>query len=137
MPKYEIIHPAGHILKSDIKEYLLRYFGEAELQRLERLGGRIYIAIAAPYTDKRKRGKQKDIIDLIFIKNIEKYKNEPDKMKDILNKLTVKQLKEIARIIGQPLRSNANLSEIHSELMRYFLAEDFWKRISGTNIRKS
>lgn len=132
MPKHEIIHPAGHPLQSDLKQNLLPYFKDSELQRLERLGGRILVSITAPYTNRKKKNRKAINIDHEFVKQIESLKNSPDKIQEVLNNLTIKELRKLGGLFGQPIRSNANAGEIRSELIRYLQSEDVWHRISGT-----
>jgi hypothetical protein len=111
MPKFEVIHPEGNLLDNDIKDNLLKYFKNSDIQRLERLGGRISISITAPYTDKKKRIKKDIEIDDIFIKELLSYKDSIEDIKSILNKLRVKQLRKLSGLVGQPIRSNANAGE--------------------------
>ena len=53
MPKYEIIHKAGEPVAKETKWILDRFFDLKEVKKLERLGGRILISIAAPYKAKK------------------------------------------------------------------------------------
>ena len=135
MPKHEIIHPAGQRLPPDIKEILLNFFNISDLQKLELLGGRISISVTAPYVNKKKRDKVREVIDINFVNNINNNKHDPNKIQEILSNLTIKELKRLCNLIGHPVKSNAKSSEIQSELMKYFFAEDFWKRISGTDLK--
>jgi len=132
VPKHEIIHPAGHPLGDEFKEVLLKYFADADLQKLERLGGRILVSISAPYVGRRKRSRQAVAIDERFVREMEAVKNSSDKIYGMLSSLTRKELRKLGGLVGQPIRSKANVSEIRSELVRHFQAEDFWHRISGT-----
>lgn len=135
MPKHEIIHPAGQRLSPDIKENLLKFFNNSDLHKLELLGGRISISVTAPYVDKKRRDKTRELIDINFVDKINNTKNDLNKLEDILNNLTIKELKKLCILIGYPVKSNAKSSEIKSELMKNFFAEDFWNRISGTDLK--
>ncbi len=133
MPKYEIIHKAGEPVTDEIRWILDRFFDLKEVKKLERLGGRILISIAAPYKAK----KSKEItIDDSFVNNLKSNRNDVAALRNILDGLTIKQLKEICGLIKQPVRSNATSEEIKRELVRSLQAEDFWKRISHNNNEK-
>ena len=133
MPKYEIIHKAGEPVTDEIRWILDRFFDLKEVKKLERLGGRILISIAAPYKTK----KSKEItIDDSFVNNLKSNRNDVAVLRNILDGLTIKQLKEICGLIKQPVRSNATSEEIERELVRCLRAEDFWKRISHNNNEK-
>ena len=134
MPKYEIIHKAGEPVTDEIRWILDRFFDLKEVKKLERLGGRILISIAAPYKAK----KSKEItIDDSFVNNLKSNRNDVAALRNILDGLTIKQLKEICGLIKQPVRSNATSEEIKRELVRSLQAEDFWRRISHNNNEKS
>ena len=134
MPKYEIIHKAGEPVTDEIRWILDRFFDLKEVKKLERLGGRILISIAAPYKAK----KSKEItIDDSFVNNLKSNRNDVAALRNILDGLTIKQLKEICGLIKQPVRSNATSEEIKRELVRSLQAEDFWRRISHNNNDKS
>ncbi|MCK4830780.1 hypothetical protein KA005_84490, partial [bacterium] len=123
MPKYEIIHKAGEPVTDEIRWILDRFFDLKEVKKLERLGGRILISIAAPYKAK----KSKEItIDESFVNNLKSNRNDVAALRNILDGLTVKLLKEICGLIKQPVRSNATSEEIKRELVRSLQAEDFW-----------
>lgn len=131
MPKNEIIHQAGHPLPDKLKEFLKEYFKEVELQRFERLGGRIQISLAPSYVTPRKKGRKPIEINDQFLEELKNLKNTPDKIRERLNLLTVKELVKFCGLLGQPVRSNDNANHIREELMRSIYAEDFWNRISG------
>lgn len=133
MPKHEIIHKAGEPVTKETKWLLDRFFDLKEVKKLERLGGRILISVAAPYKTK----KPKEItIDDSFVNNLKSNRNDVAALRNILDGLTIKQLKEICGLIKQPVRSNATSEEIKRELVRSLQAEDFWKRISHNNNEK-
>ena len=137
MPKCEILHPAGHALETELKQSPLQYFNESDLQRLERLGGRILVSITAPYTNRQRKNRKSVNIDQHFAKELETLKDRPEKIHAVLNDLTIKELRKLADLFRQPIRSNANASEIRSDLIRHLQAEDVWHRISGPARKKS
>jgi len=116
---------------------LLQYFKHSDLQKLERLGGRILVSLTSPYANRRRKDKKAIKVDDRFVKKLEALKASPEKIHAILNELTVKELRKLADLVGQPIRSNASGGEVRSELVRYIRAEEFWHRISGTERRGS
>lgn len=130
MPKHEIFHQEGQQLPSELENFLQRYFKNDNLQKLKRLGGRILISIAAPYSQGKKREAIK--IDHRFLMALEDMKDSPDKVREVLSPLTVKELRELCDSIGQPVRSKARAAEIRSEIIRHLQAEGIWNRISRT-----
>ena len=134
MPKYEIIHKAGQAVNEEIKWIIDKYFDPKEIERLQRLGGRILISIATPYKGKRKK---EITIDKSFIENLKLNRNHIDELRGILDELTIKQLKEVCNFINQPVRSSASSEEIKRELVRSLQAEDFWSRISRSSRGRS
>jgi len=127
MPKHEIFHKAGEPISSEITYIVEKYFSKKEIQKLERLGGRILISVAAPYKSKT---KESFTIDEAFIDKLKTNQSETSELKNILDQLPVKQLREICSILGQPVRSNAVAEEIKRELIRNLQSEEYWQRIS-------
>ncbi len=127
MPKYEIFHKAGEPISSEITYIVEKYFSKKEIQKLERLGGRILISVAAPYKSKT---KESFTIDEAFIEKLKSNQSETVELKKILDKLLVKQLRDLCKILGQPIRSNAVAEEIKRELIRNLQSEEYWQRIS-------
>jgi hypothetical protein len=130
LPKYEIVHPEGKLLDADIKNNLLKYFKNPDIQRLERLGGRILISVTAPYVNRKQKGKNDIVIDNNFVNELDKSKASTKEINSILNKLTISQLRKLSNLMGQPVRSNAKAIEIRAELIKTLQAEDIWQRIS-------
>ena len=128
MPKHEIIHKAGEPVTKETRWILDRFFSLKEAQKLERLGGRILISVAAPY--KAKKPKEMTI-DHSFVSNLKTSRNDVAELRNSLDGLTIKQLREVCNLVNQPVRSNATSEEIKRELVRSLQAEDFWRRISG------
>lgn len=128
MPKHQIFHKAGEPLAEEVKSLVEKYFSRKEAERLERLGGRIQISLAAPYKPKK---KEIQVIDNEFIEKLKLIRKDTNLLKETFDGLTVKQLKEICNILGQPIRSNAVGEEIKQELIKNLQSEDFWQRISA------
>jgi len=131
MPKYELFHKAGNNISGEIKYIINKYFNPKEIEKLERLGGRILISIAAPYKSK---SKTKIHIDQEFIEKLKVNQGDFTALKNILDQLPVKQLKELCKIFNQPFRSNAVAEEIKRELIRNLQSEEYWQRISNEKI---
>lgn len=131
MPKREIVHEAGRPVASELRETLEKHFNEAELRKLERLGGRVVFSITAPYT-KRARGRKPIEIDEAFVQRLNGVKHSTEAIQSILRELSVKELRALCKLVGQPIRSSDTAHYIRSELVRHLQAEDVWRRISGT-----
>lgn len=131
MPKHQIKVIQGNPISPEIRDLLSRYFNSKELERLERLGGRILITISAPYRD---TGGQcsKVQIDLGFVERLISERNETDKVQQVLEALSVGQLKQLCSLLGQPVRSSANRAEIMTEIARTLRDQDLWTRISSS-----
>jgi len=127
MPKHEIFHKAGESISDEIKDIIRKYFSQKEVEKLERLGGRILISVAAPYKSKT---KGTFLIDDKFVENLKSNQSDASVLKDTLDQLPVKQLKKLCGILNQPVRSNAVAEEIKRELIRNLQSEEYWQRIS-------
>lgn len=130
MPKHEILHTAGHPATKELRELLSQYFGEKDIQKLEKFGGRVVISLTAPYNPKRKGKKPKLEVGERLITSLYEYRDRPDELKEQLGLLSVKQLRELGRRIDHPLRTKSSRQEIIEELVAYFYSEEVWKRIS-------
>jgi len=134
VPKHEIFHPAGHLLPPELKDLFLRYFGQRDLSRLERLGGKVLISITV---GSRMRGKKRHSrgIDQSFVKKMQALKNKPQELESVLSELTVKQLRELASLLDKTLPSKITAPQIRQELIECLRSVDFWHGISGTKPR--
>ena len=127
MPKYEILHRAGQPVSEEIRWIVEKYFDVKEIEKLERLGGRVLISVAAPYKPKIKKNIH---IDEVFVSSLKSEKKNFDELKRILDELSIKKLKELCGLMNQPVRSSANSEEIKRELIRSLQAEDYWNSIT-------
>lgn len=128
MPKHEILHKAGESVSDELKYIIQKYFSQKDIEKLERLGGRVLISVAAPY---KLKSKGKILIDERFVEKLKSSQSDSTALKDTLDQLSVKQLKELCEILKQPLRSNAVAEEIKRELIRNLQSEEYWQRISS------
>lgn len=134
MPKYELFHKAGEPISSELKHLVGKYFSENEKKKLERLGGRILISISAPYKTKTEEAIE---INDEFVNKLKSIQSETVELKKILDKLPVKQLRELCKKLDQPVRSNAVAEEIKRELIRNVQSEEYWQRISNETHNRS
>ena len=130
MPKHEINHTAGNAVPNELKELLLKFFSEKDIVKLERLGGRVLISLAAPYVSKEQRKTKEITIGDELISKLRELRNTPDELEKQLDLLSVKQLRELGKLIGHPLRTKSSRQERISELVTHFHSEEVWKRIS-------
>jgi len=127
VPKHEIFHKAGEAISDEVRFLIEKYFSPKEIEKLERLGGRLLISVAAPYKPKT---REKVIINDKYIEKLKSIRNDSQILKKTLDLLTVKQLREICVLLNQPVRSNAVGEEIKRELIRNLQSEDYWQKIS-------
>lgn len=130
MPKHEILHIAGHPATKELRKLLSQFFTEKDIQKLERLGGRVVISLTAPYNPKGKSKKPKLEVGESLIAGLHEHRDRPIELKERLGLLSVKQLRELGKLIGHPLRTKSSRQEIVEELVAYFHGEEVWKRIS-------
>lgn len=130
MPRHEINHTAGNAVSNELKELLLKFFSEKDVIKLERLGGRVLISLAAPYISKEKRQRKEVKIGEELIGKLRELRNTPDELEKQLDLLSVKQLRELGKFLDNPLRTKSPRQELISELVTHFHSEEVWKRIS-------
>ncbi|MGB9182214.1 MAG: hypothetical protein WCB68_23495, partial [Pyrinomonadaceae bacterium] len=105
-------------------------FSEKDIVKLERLGGRVLISLAAPYVSKEKRKRNEIQIGDDLIGKLRELRNTPDELEKQLDRLSVKQLRELGKFLDSPLRTKSPRQELISELVTHFHSEEVWKRIS-------
>jgi len=130
VPKREITHSAGRRLDEHLREFLSQYFTPTDLERVERLGGRISISLTLSDTQRRKPGESV-VVDATFVKRLEELRNSPDDFHATLRRLTVAELRQISKLVGHPTRSGASAAEMRAALLRHLQAEDVWRGIAG------
>jgi hypothetical protein len=134
MPKHEIKHIAGEHISKKLKNFLLDFFKEADIGKLERLGGRVLISIAAPYSPKESKEKRKVIITDALITSLHNLRDKPEELKAQIGDFSVSQLRKLGKLAGQPLRTKSPRQELISELTTFFRSDEIWRRISQDNI---
>ncbi len=130
MPKHEIKHIGGQYVSKNLKEFLLNFFKEDEITKLERLGGRVLIIVTAPFSTKEKNEKKKVEINDAFIATLHDLRNSPDELREQISNLSIKELRKLGQLAGHPLRTKSNRQELISEIITFFHSEEVWRRIS-------
>ena len=131
MPKSELFHKAGMQVKDDLKDLVLKYFSESEIVKLQKYGGRLLLSLSAPYVN-RKSKRIDIVINKDYVIELEKRQKKEGNVSEELDKLTVKQLHKITKIIRRPLPTNANSFYLKRKIIEYFGEEKLWKGISGS-----
>ncbi len=127
MPKYEIILKPGQKIPEEFRDILQNHFPEKNFDKLKRFGGRIQISLTAPFTDRKLQKKTNISIDEKLIHNLAE-SNEVST--EILSKMTLKQIKELAQFINFPLASNTTVGQARKQLLSYLFSNETWKKIS-------
>ncbi len=130
MPKKEFLHKGGTPVSGDVLDILKRFFSQKEIEKIERLGGRILISVSIPYGKKKRKNKEKIEIGDDLIKRLRKIRSNKKELENILAELSVKQLRELGKYVGYPLRTKSARQEILDELISCFYGEDIWRKIS-------
>ncbi len=136
MPKKEFIHKGGKPITGEIKVILRSFFEKEDIEKIERLGGRILISLSIPYSPTRKKNTEKIIINEEFISGLREFKADKKKLEDTLVKLSVKELRKLGKLVGYPLRTKSSRQEILDELISCFHGEDIWQRIADLKLKK-
>lgn len=131
MPKHEVYHGAGEQVSDDLKELLGHFFKEDDFKRLERFGGRILISLTAPFDSRKDKQKGDIVIGEQLISKLHEIRDNPSELKAQLSGLSIKQLRDLGKMIGHPLRTKSPRQELLGELVSYFHGEEVWKRISN------
>lgn len=126
MPKYDIILKPGEEIPGEFKSLLEEKFDEKSLDKLKRFGGRVQLSLTAPFTD-RKQQKKGLSVDHTLIDNLASSKENATK---ILAKMTLKQIREVAKFVGFPIASKTTVEEARKQVISYLFSDDTWKKIS-------
>jgi hypothetical protein len=126
MPKYDIILNPGEQIPEEFRELLNAKFEEKSIDKLKRFGGRIQLSLTAPFTDRKKQKKRLVVDELL----INKVTLSTEIANEILNKMTLKQIREMAKLVKFPIASNTTVDEARKQLISYLFSEDTWKKIS-------
>lgn len=130
MPKYEKIHKPGYPVTDDIDKIINSYFDPSVKRKLERLGGKLTISITTPLHSKK---DSQFVVDDEFINLLRRKSNDNQQLRDSLDKLVVKQLRDVCRFLGKPVSTNARAEEIKQSIIKSLQAESYWQSISKSN----
>jgi hypothetical protein len=126
MPKYNIIIKPGEKISEDLNYILKGRFNEKSIEKLRRFGGRIQISLTAPFTDRKQQKKQ-----LIVDHNlIEKLTKSTESTTEILQRMTLKQIKEVAKYVNFPIASKVTVEDARKQLISFLFSNDTWNKIS-------
>lgn len=126
MPKYDIIIKPGETVPKEFEELLKSKFDEKSLDKLKRFGGRIQLSLTAPFTDRIHQDKVLTV-DQDLINNLA---SSNENATQLLGKMTLKQIREIAKFIGFPIASKTTVEEARKQVISYLFSDDTWKKIS-------
>jgi hypothetical protein len=126
MPKFNMILKPGEEIPEEFREILKNKFNEKSIDKLKRFGGRIQISLTAPFTD-RKEQKKGLLVDKALIERIT---SSIEIASEVLSKMTLKQVREIAKFVGFPISSKTTVEEARKQLVSYLFSNDTWKKIS-------
>lgn len=131
MPKHEIHHSAGEPAADEVKQLLQHYFNGKAVDRIERLGGKIIISLTSPHHARKKKNSSKIKVDKSFVDKLQECRNKPLELKSQINQLSVKQMRELGKLIEHPLRTKSSRHELLDELIAHFRNEEVWRKISN------
>lgn len=131
MPKVEFVYEGRSPVPDEMKSTLTRYFSQADIAKLERLGGRVTISISAPYVSPQQRAASRSIsVDASLLEDLQRVRGDYEEVTRILASLNAKQLKKLCSIAAVPVRSSSTAGQLRSVLSHAIQAEDIWRRIS-------
>jgi len=131
VPKHELRHAAGSTLAAELKHLLSLYFKPAEIARLERLGGRVTIALAPPAPTRLTHGQTVGLRQDDLISELRKQKDSPERIKELLAPLSLAQLRKVGGVLGHPVRTRTRKGEAIAEISRHIHDDEVWRRIVG------
>lgn len=127
MPRHDIIiKPAGKLPK-DLEAFIIRTFKVADLEKLQKFGGRIQVSITAPFTDRKSQNKELKIDEKFIKKLVEK----PEKAEIQLKYLTKEQLINVAQILKLSISSKMSIREVRNSIIDFLNSSRKWLAISG------
>lgn len=126
MPKYDIILKPGEEIPGEFKNLLEEKFDEKSLDKLKRFVGRVQLSLTAHFTDRKKQKKGVTVDQEL----IDKLAASSENATKLLAKMTLKQIREVAKFIGFPIASKTTVEEARKQVISYLFSEDTWKKIS-------
>ena len=131
MPKHDLILRPGDEIPEPLKTALRAFFKPVELEKLFKHGGLVRLSIAAPYSPTKGPTSKKRQLDGNVLVEIEKLKENPQKLDEYLSTFTSKALLELCAKIGLPISKSSNARELKAQLVTTFRAGQIWNKIAG------
>lgn len=130
VPKREYDFPPGELLDED-KISLVKLVGSsADLERLQKLGGRLTVALAIPLPVPKDQRAKADLSPE-GLEALRLLSREPDRLRSLLHKYSVSDLHAIAASRGLRFSKKMARVEVANDLVRSFCSESVWKGIMG------
>ncbi|NQT63423.1 MAG: hypothetical protein HQ556_10735 [Candidatus Marinimicrobia bacterium] len=126
MPKVEIFLAPGESIPDEFAKILNKRFDQRTHEKLKRFGGRVLLSVTAPYID-RKNQDDGLIIDSAFLSGLS---GSPEEADEMVQMLTLKQVRELALLVDFPISSNAKVGDAKKALLTFLFSEDTWKKIA-------
>jgi hypothetical protein len=126
MPKYDIILKPGEAIPKEFEDLLRSKFDEKSLDKLKRFGGRIQLSLTAPFTDRKQQKKGMSVDQEL----INKLASSNENATKLLGKMTLKQIREVAKFVGFPIASKTTVEEARKQVISYLFSDDTWRKIS-------
>jgi len=118
-------------LNPNVKIILKTFLTDKQINEIEEKGGKIKISIELNKKNRKLKNKKESNLNENIVSELAKLKDSPEKLHNKLDGFSKIDLLQICQFMGQPIRSNAKINEIKSEIVRYFQSEKIWKGISG------
>ena len=131
MPKHDLILRSGEEIPETLKPVLRAFFKPAELEKLFKHGGLVRLSIAAPYSPTKGPTSKKRQLDGDVLAEIEKLKDNQEKLEEYLSSFSSKALLELCAKIGLPISKSSNARELKAQLVTTFRAGQIWNKIAG------
>jgi len=127
MPNYSFYFNPGEQIPENILQVISKVFSRKDIEKLRKFGGRIQIALSAPYTD-RKEQRQEFIINTEYII---KLKSDSEFAKSEIKVLKRSQIKQLANVLDFPISSKTTIQEAKKYLYEFLTSERKWDSISN------
>lgn len=129
MPKKQIDFPPGSPTPDDWRDFLILYFGQRAVERLEHLGGRLMISLTVPFNPKDRR-VESPIVNDEEVSNIRALRVSNDALRKRLDSYDVKSLRALCDRLGIVVSKKVPRIELISEITRSLRGEAMWEGIS-------
>jgi hypothetical protein len=129
MPKINIDFDQGSAVSEEWRPFLVDRFGPNNLERLERLGGRLTVSLTVPFVPKGRRinGPKFDDDELALIRGLSKDKGA---LQGRLDQYDTKNLRLACERLGIAVSKKIPRVEMIAEIVRYLNSDAMWDAIS-------